>query len=683
MNLPGSKSITNRALLLSALAEGETRLRHALFSDDTMYFARTLAALGFEIRMDEERAEMTVSGQGGRIPAQRASHYIGNAGTAARFLTAFLTLGAGEFTLDGDARMRQRPIGDLIQALNALGAQVEAQNPNANPRLEAPPLLIRSNGLRGGTAHLRGDISSQFLSALLMTAPYAHQPVTLLVEGELNSRPYVEMTLRMMETFGVRVRRENFRRFEISPARYAAPESYEIEADASAASYFLAAPAILGGRTRIERLSRRSLQGDARFVDVLARMGCIVREGENWLEVERGAALRGVDVDLRDMPDVAQTLAVVAPFAVSPTRIRGIASARWKETDRIAAVCAELRRLGVRVEEHEDGLTIFPALRLSPARIQTYNDHRMAMAFGLIARRVPGVEIENPNCVSKTFPDYFKALAQLPPAEMFSAAARRLSLGLTGWPLEGSRSPALHAALLKEAGLEGEYRLYPLERAEELPALLERMRRGELDGLNITIPHKQAVLSYLDDLTPAALAIGAVNIVFRQGERLAGENTDAPGFLADARRHFPAVFAKDAPRALVFGSGGAARATTWALAQSAFVVTVVSRRGEELGLGEYSALKFADLAAWLSSSCQIDLIVNATSLGMAPSLIDRSPWDDALAFPPGAAVYDVVYKPPETRFLRQARAAGLPAVNGLGMLEEQARLAFQRWLDSF
>jgi len=414
VHVPGSKSLTNRALLLAVLASGGTRLTNALFSDDSLYFAEALKKLGFDVRLDAARAEMTVEGRGGDIPASRAELFIGNAGTAARFLTAFLTLGDGEFIVDGDERMRQRPIGDLVNALDELGAKIQAVN-STDPagRPASPPLKVLASGLSGGRASVPGETSSQFLSALLMVAPYAREAVELSVSNELNSKPYVDMTLAVMEEFGVSVRREGYERFRIDRAVYQPRENYVIESDASSASYFFAAAAILGGMLRVENLTRRSKQGDLAFLEVLERMGCSVVEREGGIEVSRLGDLRGVDADMRDIPDTAQTLAAIAPFAFGPTRIRGIASARLKETDRIAATCAELARLGVEVEEHPDGMTVQPCTSIRPATVRTYNDHRMAMAFALIGLRAPGIRIENPGCVAKTFPEYFKVLEKL------------------------------------------------------------------------------------------------------------------------------------------------------------------------------------------------------------------------------------------------------------------------------
>ncbi len=408
VRVPGSKSLTNRALLIAALAGGPTTLTNALFSDDSRYFAQALATLGFAVRSEEAAGTITVVGQGGRIPASSAELFVGNAGTAARFLTALLTLGQGHYVLDGSARMRERPLADLLAALRQLGAQVESDT-------GCPPVRVSAAGLPGGSARVAGDVSSQYLSGLLLIAPYARTPVELLVERGLNSQPYVDLTISIMADFGVAVARTGNERFCIEPSLYGARPSYAIECDASAASYFLAAPAILGGTVRVQNLSRGSRQGDVAFVDVLAQMGCRVSEDDYGLSVTGPACgeLRGVEVDMRHIPDTAQTLAAIAPFANSPTVIRGIASARVKETDRVAAMVAELRRLGASVEEYPDGLKIDPAERLSPAIIETYDDHRMAMAFALVGLRSAGVAIENPGCVAKTFPSYFDVLDQL------------------------------------------------------------------------------------------------------------------------------------------------------------------------------------------------------------------------------------------------------------------------------
>jgi 3-phosphoshikimate 1-carboxyvinyltransferase len=406
VRVPGSKSLTNRALLIASLAYGTTRLTNALFSDDSLYFAKALKTLGFDIQLDEPNSEMTVTGLGGKIPATKAELLIGNAGTAARFLTAFLTLGHGEFTLDGDSRMRERPISDLVSALAQLGAKLETTN-------NCPPVKIFASGLTGGKTKITGNISSQFLSALLMVAPYAKSPIDIEVTTELNSKPYVDLTVAVMCEFGVEVKRNGYQSFRIPITNYETPITYSIESDASATSYFFAAPAVCGGTVRVENISRKSKQGDIAFLDVLGQMGCTIKDGGNFIEITGGQPLSGIDIDMSDIPDTAQTLAVVAPFAKMPTRISGIASARLKETDRIHATCKELRRLGVQVDEHDDGMTIYPCKNFQPATIHTYNDHRMAMAFSLIGLRVGGITIENPACVSKTFPNYFDVLETL------------------------------------------------------------------------------------------------------------------------------------------------------------------------------------------------------------------------------------------------------------------------------
>jgi 3-phosphoshikimate 1-carboxyvinyltransferase len=406
VRVPGSKSLTNRALLIASLANGTTRLTNALFSDDSCYFVKALQTLGFDVQLDEVRHEMTITGLGGTIPSKKAELFIGNAGTAARFLSAFLALGSGEYILDGDARMRERPIRDLIDALNQLGVELEAQN-------NCPPVEIFAKGLPGGKTKIAGNISSQFLSALLMVAPYANAPIEIEVTIELNSKPYVDMTLSIMKDFGVQVERQAYEHFIVHPTTYLPITNYQIESDASAASYFFAAPAVCGGSVRVENISRQSKQGDIAFLNILGQMGCTIEEGDHFIEVTGTNTLMGVDVNMGDLPDTAQTLAAIAPFASSPTRICGIASARVKETDRVHATCTELMRLGVRVDEYEDGMTIYPCDNIQPATVQTYNDHRMAMAFSLIGLRFAGVIIENPSCVSKTFPDFFEVLDTL------------------------------------------------------------------------------------------------------------------------------------------------------------------------------------------------------------------------------------------------------------------------------
>jgi 3-phosphoshikimate 1-carboxyvinyltransferase len=397
---PGSKSITNRALAVAALAEGTSELRGVLDSRDTQVMFDSLGRLGIRCLHDPARRAAVVSGCGGRIPVASADLYLENSGTSIRFLTAVAALGRGEYRLDGNERMRQRPIADLVEALNRLGADVSCSPAGC------PPVVVRGRGLRGGAARVRGDVSSQYLSALLMAAPGADSAVELIIEGELVSRPYVDMTLAVMGAFGVDVAGS----FVISPALYRARD-YDIEPDASAASYFFAAAAITGGTVTVEGLGRDALQGDVGFVGALARMGCAVSYGARSITVT-GGALRGIDIDMNSISDTAQTLAVTAVFASSPTRIRNVAHMRHKETDRVAALVTELRRMGIEAEEAPDGLTVYPGSP-HPVTIATYDDHRMAMSFALAGLRAPGIRISDPGCTRKTYPGFFEDLANL------------------------------------------------------------------------------------------------------------------------------------------------------------------------------------------------------------------------------------------------------------------------------
>lgn len=402
---PGSKSLTNRALMLAALAEGTSELSGVLLSRDTEVMIDSLQRLGLCVELLPEQKMLRVRGQAGRIPVHQAELYLENSGTSIRFLTALCSVGQGRFRLDGNARMRQRPIGDLLTALNRLGVHALSETGTG-----CPPVIVETQGLRGGPTSLATNLSSQFLSALLMAAPAAKQTVEIFLEGPLVSEPYIDMTLGVMARFGVTVDHSRPNVFRIEPQRYRAG-SYEIEPDASAASYFLAAAAITGGEVTVEGLTQYALQGDIKFVDVLEHMGCQVEWGESAVTV-RGGALRGIDVDMNAISDTAPTLAAVAVFADGPTTIRNVAHMRVKETDRIAAVVTELRRLGVAVEEFPDGMTIHPG-PLHPAVIETYDDHRMAMSFALIGLRTPGLRIANPRCTAKTYPEFFSDLERL------------------------------------------------------------------------------------------------------------------------------------------------------------------------------------------------------------------------------------------------------------------------------
>jgi 3-phosphoshikimate 1-carboxyvinyltransferase len=404
---PGSKSITNRALVCAALADGTSTLTGCLDSEDTQVMLAALAQLGLMIDLDALHESVTIAGCGGRIPASKAELYIANSGTTVRFLTAMLALGQGTFRLDGTPRMRERPIDDLIRGLAQLGANVQSETGNG-----CPPVVVHATGLAGGRAELRGNVSSQFLSGLLMAAPYAATPVELAVIGELVSQPYVRMTLGVMGAFGVAVDPPDLAHFSIPVSAGYRGRNYAIEPDASAASYFWAAPAIAGGEVTVNGLSRASLQGDVQFVDVLARMGCTTKESAQGITVSAPEKLRGIDVDMNAISDTVQTLAAVAIFAEGPTTITGVAHIRHKETDRIAALATELRKFGAEIDERQDGLRIFPKT-LHGATIDTYDDHRMAMSMALVGLRVPGVVIRNPTCTAKTYPRYFDDLAQL------------------------------------------------------------------------------------------------------------------------------------------------------------------------------------------------------------------------------------------------------------------------------
>ena len=402
---PGSKSLTNRALLLAALAHGPSRLTGVLDSEDSRVMLDALLALGVAIKVDWASATAQITGTGGRFPEAPAIELdVRNSGTTIRFLTAALTAAGGRFTLRGVPRMHQRPIGDLVRALQSLGGGVIAQSDH-----EFPPVEISSQGLRGGTVHVAANLSSQFLSGLLMAAPLAQNTVEIIVDGELVSQPYVRMTLKNMTSFGVEVQRhgESLQRFIVEPQGYRATD-FGIEPDASAASYFFAAAAICGGKARVLGLSRDSLQGDVAFVDLLEKMGCKVVCRNGFMEVD-GPAKIGIDCNMSDISDTVQTLAAVSLFVEGPTTVRGVAHNRLKETDRIGNLAIELRKLGASVVEHADGFTVIPGA-VNGAILSTYNDHRMAMSLALVGLRVPGVEIENPECVAKTYPNFFDDL---------------------------------------------------------------------------------------------------------------------------------------------------------------------------------------------------------------------------------------------------------------------------------
>lgn len=394
-------------MVLAALADGPTRLTGVLDSQDTRVMIDSLRRLGFTVEQD--LTTCTVHGLAGQIPAQHADLWLENSGTSIRFLTSLCALGRGTYRLDGIARMRQRPIGDLVQALRPLGASVDYELPGT----DCPPVVVqgKKGQMTGGTTTIAGSISSQFLSSLLMAAPACRDAVQVKVVGELVSRPYVTMTLQMMQSFGAVVEfPEDLSEFHISPRPYHA-DTYDIEPDASAASYFFGVAAVTGGTVTVQGLTRDALQGDVGFVDALQRMGCEVTWGVDSVTVT-GRSLHGIDIDMNAISDTAQTLSTVAVFANSPTRIRNVGHMRHKETDRIAAVVTELQRAGIRAEEHSDGLTIHPG-HPQPAEIHTYDDHRMAMSFSLLGLRATGICIQHPECTAKTYPNYFQDLQRL------------------------------------------------------------------------------------------------------------------------------------------------------------------------------------------------------------------------------------------------------------------------------
>ena len=405
--LPGSKSLSNRILLLSMLAEGQTKIQNLLDSDDIRRMVEALETLGIEFEENRAENRISVSGTAGIIPVSEATLMLGNAGTAIRPLTAAMTLGHGRFVLDGVARMRERPIIDLVEGLSQLGANLHCLN-----ETDCPPVEVIANGLPGGKTRLSGAISSQYLTAILLVAPYAKKDVEIEITDKLVSVPYVEMTLRLMQRFGVSVNHTNFQSFHIPRQNYQSPGSIFVEGDASSASYFLAGAAITKGTVTVKGCGTESMQGDARFAEVLEKMGALVEWGPNQVKLT-GSALNGIDVDMNQMPDAAMTLAVAALFASGPTAIRNIYNWRVKETERLQAVSTELRKLGAEVEEGYDYLVIQPPKQIKAVSIDTYDDHRMAMAFSLAACGNSPVTINNPGCVSKTFPDYFEVLSGL------------------------------------------------------------------------------------------------------------------------------------------------------------------------------------------------------------------------------------------------------------------------------
>jgi 3-phosphoshikimate 1-carboxyvinyltransferase len=404
VQLPGSKSISNRTLLLAALATGTTDIRDLLKSDDTDRMLEALASLGVNV-IKTGAQDYRVEGVAGQFPNKSADLFLGNAGTAFRPLTAALAFAGGEYHLHGVPRMHERPIGDLVDALRQAGAEVIYEAAEGFPPLLIKPAAIAANG----TIKIRGDVSSQFLTALLMALPMTGKETTIELVSELISKPYIEITLKLMAQFGVEVKREGWERFTVPAGQYQSPGEIFVEGDASSASYFLAAGAIGGGPVRVVGVGKNSIQGDVRFADALEEMGVTITRGDNWIEASAPSLpLKAFDRDFNHIPDAAMTLAVAALFADGPCRLTNIASWRVKETDRISAMATELRKLGAIVEEGEDWLKVTPVANLIPnAEIETYDDHRMAMCFSLATFGGVPVRILDPKCTAKTFPTYF------------------------------------------------------------------------------------------------------------------------------------------------------------------------------------------------------------------------------------------------------------------------------------
>ncbi|PKF50553.1 3-phosphoshikimate 1-carboxyvinyltransferase [Enterovibrio nigricans] len=409
VNLPGSKSVSNRALLLAAFATGTTRLTNLLDSDDIRHMLNALAKLGVNFRLSDDKTVCEVEGLGGAFNTSEALElFLGNAGTAMRPLAAALCLGKGEYVLTGEPRMKERPIGHLVDAMRGVGAQVTyLENENY------PPLRIIGKDIAGGSVDIDGSISSQFLTAFLMTAPLFSGDTDIRIKGDLVSKPYIDITLHIMAQFGVEVINDNYQTFHVKGNQtYASPGDFLVEGDASSASYFLAAAAIKGGEVKVTGIGKKSIQGDVQFADALAAMGADIEWGDDYVIARRGE-LKAVDLDFNHIPDAAMTIATTALFAEGTTAIRNVYNWRVKETDRLSAMATELRKLGAEVEEGEDYITITPTDNLQHAAIDTYDDHRMAMCFSLVALSDTLVTINDPKCTSKTFPDYFDKLSAL------------------------------------------------------------------------------------------------------------------------------------------------------------------------------------------------------------------------------------------------------------------------------
>ena len=404
VTIPGSKSFTHRALIISALADGESILINSLQSEDTDYTLRALGKLGIQFVREGDLSR--VFGTGGWLKDGEENIFIGNSGTSMRFLTALVGLKIGHTQLDGNERMRRRPISDLLEGLKALGVNAYSRDGQG-----CPPVIIESKGLRGGKAKVRGEESSQFLSALLMVAPYAEEDVECEVTGHLASKPYVKMTCKVMSDFGVEVQHSESGSFFVKAGQKYQPRRYFVEGDASNASYFFSAAAVTRGKVRVQNFRVDSIQGDSGFLNILEMMGCEVIRGDHWAEVQ-GEAMQGIEVDMNEMPDLVPTLAVTSAFASGKTLIKNIGHLRHKESDRISALAEELSKMGVGVEEGEDWLKVNGG-KIHGAEIETYNDHRLAMSFAIAGLIVPGIKIKGERCVDKSFPRFWEVFEEV------------------------------------------------------------------------------------------------------------------------------------------------------------------------------------------------------------------------------------------------------------------------------
>jgi 3-phosphoshikimate 1-carboxyvinyltransferase len=402
VDAPASKSYTNRALIIAALADGKSTLKNPLVSDDTKFMVAALKELGVNIK--QEKGKITVKGNGGRFGEAKKELFVGNAGTAMRFLTGAAALAGGTTTITGNDRMKRRPIEDLLDGLRQLGVVCNSAD-------GFPPVKVSGHTLRGGTIKMKGNKSSQYFTSIMMISPYAKEDVVISVDGELTSKSYIDITIDVMKKFAVGVDNNNYKKFTVPVGAYK-PCDYQIEGDASSASYFFGAAAITGGKVKVNNLNPKSAQGDINFPSVLKKMGCKVKTGKDFISLE-GGKLKGIEVDMNLMPDTVQTLAVVALFAKGKTKIKNISNLRIKETDRIAALASELKKLGAKVDTKKDSITITPAPEYNPAEIETYDDHRMAMSFSLAGLKIQGIKIKNPGCVSKSFPDYWNKFNEL------------------------------------------------------------------------------------------------------------------------------------------------------------------------------------------------------------------------------------------------------------------------------